>query len=88
MLSKEKKTSIISGFGKNDKDSGSASAQIALLTEKIRKLNEHLKKNIHDFSSQRGLLKNVGQRRRFLKYLKKSDPKKYEEALAKLGLRK
>jgi len=88
MLSKEKKSNIISGFGKNEKDTGSASAQIALLTEKIRKLNEHLKKNIHDFSSKRGLLKNVGQRRRFLKYLRKSDPKKYEEVLGNLGLRK
>ncbi|MDD5731472.1 MAG: 30S ribosomal protein S15 [Patescibacteria group bacterium] len=72
----------------SEKDTGSVSVQISALTTKILKLNDHLKKNIHDFSSKRGLLKNVGQRRKFLKYLKKSDPKKYEEVLGKLGLRK
>jgi small subunit ribosomal protein S15 len=88
MLSTEEKKAARAKVGSNEKDTGSASVQISALTTKILKLNEHLKKNIHDFSSKRGLLKNVGQRRKFLKYLKQSDPKKYEEVLGKLGLRK
>jgi len=88
MLSTEEKKAAIKKVSTDDKNTGSANVQISLLTEKILKLNDHLKKNIHDFSSKRGLLKNVGQRRKLLKYLKKSDPKGYEEVLAKLGLRK
>lgn len=88
MLSKEEKKVARAKVTSNEKDVGSASVQISVLTTKILKLNDHLKKNIHDFSSKRGLLKNVGQRRKFLKYLKSSNPKKYEEVLATLGLRK
>lgn len=88
MLSVEEKRIARSKVSSSEKDTGSASVQISALTAKILKLNEHLKKNIHDFSSKRGLLKNVGQRRKFLKYIRKSDPKKYEEVLGKLGLRK
>ena len=88
MLSTEEKKKAITKLASNDKDTGSAEVQISLLTEKILKLNDHLRKNIHDFSSKRGLLKNVGQRRKFLKYLRSKDIKKYEEVLAKLGLRK
>ncbi len=72
----------------SDSDTGSPAVQITLLTAKIHKLNSHLQKNIHDFSSKRGLLSNVGQRRKMLKYLAKSDPKKYEKTLKELGLRK
>lgn len=88
MLTTEEKKQAIVKIGGSEKDTGTASAQISLLTEKILKLNDHLKKNIHDFSSKRGLLKNVGQRRKLLRYLRSSDQKKYEEVLAKLGLRK
>lgn len=88
MLSTEEKKTARAKVGSSEKDTGSAAVQISALTTKILKLNEHLKKNTHDFSSKRGLLKNIGQRRKFLKYLKNSDPKKYEEVLNKLGLRK
>uniref|UniRef100_A0A7C4R677 Small ribosomal subunit protein uS15 n=1 Tax=candidate division CPR3 bacterium TaxID=2268181 RepID=A0A7C4R677_UNCC3 len=88
MLTTEEKKQSFKKVSKNEKDTGSASVQISALTTKILKLNEHLKKNIHDFSSKRGLLKNVGQRRKLLKYLRNSDPKKYEEVLSALGLRK
>lgn len=87
-LKTEKKKNIVKEMSGGEKNTGSAEVQVALLTEKIKMVNEHMKKNIHDFSAQRGLLKNVGQRRRLLKYLRSSDPKKYEEVLAKLGLRK
>jgi small subunit ribosomal protein S15 len=88
MLSTEEKKAVIIDMAGNDKNTGSAEVQIALLTEKIRMVNEHLKKNIHDFSAKRGLIVNVGERRKFLKYLRRSNQKKYEEVLAKLGLRK
>ena len=87
MLTTEEKKTVIKKIA-DEKDTGSADVQVALLTEKILKLNDHLKKNIHDFSSKRGLLKNVGQRRKLLKYLRVSNPKKYEVVLEKLGLRK
>lgn len=88
MLTTEEKKKAIKKVGSDEKNTGSASVQISLLTEKILKLNDHLRTNIHDFSSKRGLLCNVGQRRKLLKYLKNSDPKGYENVLAKLGLRK
>lgn len=88
MLSTEEKKKTTIDMVGDEKNTGAASVQIGLLTKKILSLNDHLKKNIHDFSSQRGLLKNVGQRRKLLKYLRVSDPKKYEEVLGKLGLRK
>jgi small subunit ribosomal protein S15 len=88
MLTAEEKKKAMTKVNSDEKNTGSADVQISLLTEKILKLNEHLKKNIHDFSSKRGLLKNVGQRRKLLKYLRGSNTKKYEEVLGKLGLRK
>ena len=88
MLSTEEKKTAYMKVSSIANDTGSASVQISALTTKILKLNDHLRKNIHDFSSKRGLLCNVGQRRKILKYLKRSDPKKYEEVLAALGLRK
>jgi len=88
MLTKEEKKQAAKKISSDDKNTGSADVQISLLTTKILKLNEHLRSNIHDFSSKRGLLKNVGQRRKLLKYLRASNPKKYEEVLATLGLRK
>ncbi len=87
-LLKEKKTEIIENFKIHPKDTGSASVQIALLTEKINYLSEHLRAHKKDFHSRRGLLVMIGKRRRLLSYLKKSEPKKYEEILKKLNLRK
>ena len=87
-LKAEKKAEIIKKYGLNDKDTGSAEVQIALLTEEINTLTEHLKVNIHDFHSKRGLLKKVGKRRKLLEYLKKEDINRYRDLIKKLGLRK
>jgi len=87
-ITKEEKEKIIKDYGINDKDTGSAQLQIALLTEHINKLTEHLKENAKDFSSKRGLLKMVSQRRKFLKYLEREDVNKYRELIKRLGLRK
>lgn len=84
----EKRNEIISEYGNSDKDTGSTEVQIALLTTRIKDLTEHLKTHKKDHSSRRGLLKLVGQRRRLLKYLKKTDLGKYRQLLEKLGLRK
>ena len=87
-LIKEKKTEVIDNFKLHAKDTGSATVQIALLTEQINHLTDHFKVHRKDFHSRRGLLIMIGKRRRLLAYLKKSDPKKYEETLDKLDLRK
>ena len=88
MLSKEKKETIIKEYGKNPGDTGSPEVQIALLTERINELTEHLKVNQKDHHSRRGLLKMVGQRRGLLAYLKKSDIERYRTLIKRLGLRK
>jgi small subunit ribosomal protein S15 len=88
MLQKEKKESIIHQFQQSERDSGSTEVQVALLTERIRELTEHLKTHIHDHHSRRGLLKLVGQRRRLLSYLSKKDVNRYRQLIAALGLRK
>ena len=88
MLVKDKKTDIINNFKGHPKDTGSPAVQIALLTEKLNYLTEHLHSHRKDFDSRRGLLKMVGQRRRLLAFLKKIDPQKYEETIKKLNLRK
>lgn len=85
---KTKKTQIIDNFKVNTRDTGSAEVQIALLTERINSLSEHLKSHKKDVHSRRGLLSLVGRRRRFLTYLKGKDIKKYEDMLNKLNLRK
>lgn len=87
-LTKEVKQSIIKDFARDEKDTGSAEVQIAILTEEIRVLTEHLKEHKHDFHSRRGLLKKVGQRRNMLNYLAKKDVNRYREVIKKLGLRK
>jgi len=88
VLVKEKKKELIDNFKVHAKDTGSAEVQIALLTERINTLSEHFKLHKKDFISRRGLLQIVNQRRKLLNYLKKTDPKKYEEILTKLNLRK
>ena len=87
-LTKEEKSAIIKDFAKNEKDTGSAEVQIAILTKEINELTEHLKTHIHDYHSRRGLLKKVGQRRNMLNYLAKKDIQSYREVIKKLGLRK
>jgi len=87
-LTTEKKQEIVKKFARNDKDTGSAEVQIAILTEEIVTLTEHLKEHKHDYHSRRGLLKKVGQRRNMLNYLAKKDINRYREVVKKLGLRK
>jgi len=87
-LSKEEKSKIIKDFARNDKDTGSTEVQIAILTNEINNLTEHLKEHKHDYHSNRGLLKKVGQRRNLLQYLAKKDIQSYREVIKKLGLRK
>lgn len=87
-LSKEVKESIVKKYARKEGDTGSAEVQIALLTEEINTLTEHLKEHKHDFHSRRGLLKKVGQRRSLLNYLVKNDVTRYREIVKSLGLRK
>ena len=87
-LTKEVKARIIKDFAKNEKDTGSTEVQIAILTEEINILTEHLKEHIHDYHSRRGLLRKVGQRKSLLNYLAKTDINAYREVIKKLGLRK
>lgn len=87
-LATDKKQEIIKKFARDSKDTGSTEVQVAILTEEIINLTNHLKENKHDFHSRRGLLKKVGQRRSLLNYLKNKDVKRYREVIEKLGLRK
>ena len=85
---KEKKTEVINRFKTHAKDTGSAPVQVAVLTTQINALNDHFKSHKKDHHSRRGLLVLIGKRRRLLDYLQKTDPKKYEETINKLDLRK
>ncbi len=87
-LNKEQKSDIINSTKRHDRDTGSPEVQIALLTNRITYLTEHLRAHTHDVSSRRGLLKLVGSRRRLLTYLNRTDPKAYDNLVNKLGLRK
>lgn len=87
-LTAERKAEVIGQHKVHATDTGSAEVQIAILTERINSLTEHLKQHRHDHSTQRGLLKLVGQRRRQLAYLNKRDVTRYRAVLQKLGLRK
>lgn len=87
-LAKEKKTTIIKDFQRQEGDTGSPEVQVALLTQRINELTEHFKTHPKDHHSRRGLLKMVGQRRRLLNYLQKSDHDRYQAVIEKLGLRK
>ena len=87
-MTKERKTEVIETYRRDEKDTGSPEVQIALLTERINELTEHLKANPHDNHSRRGLLKMVGNRRNLLNYLADKDIQRYRDIVAKLGLRK
>lgn len=88
VLEAEKKQEIINKFKQHDKDSGSPSVQVALLTERINYLTEHFKMHKKDHHSRRGLLKMVNQRRKLLEYLKKKDNDRYKMVIDELSLRK
>ena len=88
MLDKKRKEQVIKKYRVHDKDSGSAEVQIAILTEEIAELTDHLKNHKKDFSSRRGLLRKVGQRRRLLKFLEKDSPTSYENLTKKLRIKK
>ncbi|NLO88885.1 MAG: 30S ribosomal protein S15 [Clostridia bacterium] len=87
-LIKEKKSEIIEKFRLHENDTGSPEVQIAILTERIEQLSEHLKVHKKDHHSRRGLLKMVGQRRRLLNYLKNKDMERYKAIISKLNLRR
>ena len=87
-IEKDKAIQIIKDFGSNEADSGSADVQVAILTERIKNLTEHLKIHKKDFGSRRGLLSMVGQRRNLLKYITNKDEDRYSNLIKKLGLRR
>ena len=87
-LTKEEKNKIVKEFGGDDKNSGSTEVQIALLTARIKDLTDHFKTHSKDHNSRRGLLKLVGQRRRLLKYLQRTNLESYREIIKKLEIRK
>lgn len=86
-ISKECTAELIAEYGKNAQDSGSAEVQVAILTERIRNLTEHLKEHPKDHHTRRGLLMLVGKRRRLLVYIKNRDILEYRELIKKLGIR-
>ena len=88
MITKELKQQIIKEYARTEGDTGSPEVQVAILTERIKELTEHLKTNHKDHQSRRGLLKMVGKRRGLLDYLKKTDIERYRALIEKLGLRK
>ncbi len=87
-MDKEKKTAVIGDYQLREGDTGSTEVQVALLTGRIKQLTSHMMANRHDFHTQRGLLKLVGQRRRLLNYLSREDMGRYNKLIKRLGLRK
>lgn len=87
-ITNDRKAELITEFGATDKDSGSAAVQVAILTERIVNLTEHMKTHKKDFGSRRGLLTMVGRRRHLLDYIKRRDEDAYKALIAKLGLRR
>jgi small subunit ribosomal protein S15 len=86
-LSKEIKRQIVDDHGRQTEDTGSPEVQIAMLTQRIRDLTEHLKVHKHDFHSERGLMKLVGRRKRLMRYLEREDVEAYRRLIEKLGIR-
>ena len=87
MISKKRKVDIVKKFGKNTADTGSTEVQVAMLTERINSLTDHLRRQPKDFSSRRGLLKLVGQRRNFMNYLEKRNRESYATVSKQLKIR-
>lgn len=88
MIQLEKKSEAIKSAQTHSKDTGGSAAQVAILTERIKELTEHLKVNKHDFAARRGLLQMVGKRRRLLRYIASHDSKAYLDLIQKLGIRR
>ncbi len=88
MITKEQKLELIEKYGKSDSDTGTAEVQVAIFTERIKELTEHLKSHSKDHSTRRGLLKLVGKRRRLLNYLMDNDIERYRSVIAELDIRK
>ena len=88
MITKDKKAEAIKKLARSEKDVGSPEVQVAILTERIKEVTEHVKANKHDFMARRGLMQMVGKRKKLLKYLEKTDFECYKATVAKLGLRK
>ncbi len=88
MITKEIKESIVKEHARSAGDTGSAEVQVAILTERINQLTAHMREHKHDYHSERALLKLVGQRRRHLAYLNRTDVQRYRDIISKLGLRK
>ena len=86
-VTKERKAELMAQYGKNEKDSGSAAVQVALLTERIKGLTEHMKSHQKDFHTRRGLLMLVGKRRRLLGYIKAQDIEEYRSLIKSLSIR-
>jgi small subunit ribosomal protein S15 len=86
-LTKEKKTELTGKYGRQANDTGSAEVQVAMLTERINELTEHLRTHVKDHHSRRGLLMMVGKRRRLLRYLERNDLERYRSLVGELGLR-
>ena len=87
-IDKEKKQSVIDSYKQHEGDTGSPEVQVAVLTEKINRLTEHMKEHKHDYHSHRGLMKMIGHRRNLLVYLKNKDLNRYKDLIRRLGLRK
>ncbi|GAB4323108.1 MAG: 30S ribosomal protein S15 [Dehalococcoidia bacterium] len=88
MLTQEAKSELIEAYAQHEGDTGSPEVQVAILTERIKYLTEHLKVHKHDYHTRRGLLKLVGRRRRLLRYLNNTDVNRYRAVIGRLGLRK
>lgn len=88
MISTERKKEIVKKFGKNENDTGSPEVQVAILTERINGLTPHFQKHIHDFHSNRGLMKMIGHRKALLKYISRKSTERYSKLIKELGLRK
>lgn len=86
-ISKERKAELTAKFGKNAQDTGNSKVQVAILSERIKELTEHMKSHQKDFHTRRGLLMLVGRRRRLLSYIKKNDIVEYRELIKALGIR-
>lgn len=86
-LTQQRKQEIISGFQVHETDTGSADVQIAMLTDRINRLSKHLQANKKDYSSRRGLLKMIGQRKRLLAYVQENSREKYQQLISRLGIR-
>ncbi len=88
MISREKKAEAMSKLARSGKDVGSPEVQVAILTERIKEVTKHAQENKHDFMAKRGLMQMVGQRKKLLKYLERTDFETYKKTIATLGLRK